>query len=222
MYKIICNSPFFKGLSVDETKKCLSEVEHFNRTFRKNSLVTPRGNDCNSLLFVISGCVRCEMTDYTGKKIEIEKIRSPRLIAPAFLFGKNNRFPVDVICTEKTDILFIPKNSLLILMQKSAIVLKNYLDTISSKTQFLAQRLRFISFKSIKQKLAHYILHFAGKDKTKIMLPRNQTQLSEFFGVSRPSLARVFIQMKNEGLIEYKGRNVTILEKDMLVEILKD
>ena len=51
------------------------------------------GDPVANLLIVLSGSVRGEMIDYSGKTVKIEDIEAPKPLAAAFLFGKENRFP---------------------------------------------------------------------------------------------------------------------------------
>ena len=63
---------------------------------------------------------------------------------------------------------------------------------------FLSQKLHFLSFKTIKGKVAHFFLTQAGEKFHSIELKNTQQQLADLFGVTRPSLARVFGEMQKE------------------------
>lgn len=154
------------------------------------------------------------MVDLDGKAVQVESISAPRPIAPAFIFGKKNRFPVDVVTEKDVIILSIPKTSLIRLIQVSMVVLNNYLDIVSTRTHFLSERLWFMSFKTIREKFAHYIHGMLKPGENKVLLSKSQQELSEYFGVSRPSLARVIREMENEGIITQNRREITINDLD--------
>ena len=46
---------------------------------------------------------------------------------------------------------------------------------------------------------------------------RMRTQLAEYLGVQRQSLARSLKDMEDEGIIELKGRTVNILDRNRLI-----
>jgi len=51
------------------------------------------------------------------------------------------------------------------------------------------------------------------KQKSKeIILPLSRKEMAEYLGVQRPSLSREFINMKDEGLIDFERNNVTLLD----------
>ena len=143
-----------------------------------------------------------------------------RVLAVAFIFGKDNRYPVDIIANEQVTILTIPRDVLIFILQHSQVVLQNYLNAISSRTQFLSNKIRFLSFKTIKEKIANYVLNQIQGDNNKLMLNQSQSELADFFGVTRPSLARALAGMEEEGLLRIERREITILDKEKLNKLL--
>jgi CRP-like cAMP-binding protein len=220
-FDLLAKSPVFMGISAERLSEIMQQVHYQVKGFQKNELVVHAGDECNRLFIVLEGSVKGEMADYTGKTIKIEDIEAPRPLAAAFLFGKNNRFPVTVIANDRVSLLSISKPEFLKLLQQDPRILTNYLNSISSRAQFLSQRIKFLSFKTIRQKIAHYLLDLAGDRLAVVELPLSQAQLAEFFGVTRPSLARAMGELDHEGLIEVQRRSVRILDKQKMNDLLK-
>jgi CRP-like cAMP-binding protein len=151
--------------------------------------------------------------------IKIEDIPAPGALASAFLFGNRKRFPVNVVSVSDGELLIIEKPDFLKLLMRNDIILVNFLDMISNRSQFLSEKIKFLNFKTIKDKLAHYILQKAGKEKSSILLDLTQQELAGFFGVARPSVARALGDLEEEGLIEAKGKNIKILNKKGLADL---
>lgn len=190
--------------------------------FAKNEVIAVAGEPVNNLYILLSGSVKGEMMDYSGKTIKIEDIEAPKPIASAFLFGKENRFPVTVTANNDGKILVIPIPEFLKMLQLNARILQNYLNNISTRAQFLSQKLHFLTFKTIKEKVAHFLLQRAGTNFHSIELNATQQQLADLFGVTRPSLARIFGEMQKEGLISIDKKTVTLLDKPKLNELLRN
>ena len=219
--EILCQSPIFRGISPEDLQKLLSNIHFQVKTYRKNDLITASGEICDRLLIIQHGNVKAEMNDYSGKTIKIEDIEAPRPLATAFLFGKENRFPVTVSANTEVEIVSIPKPEFVKLLQTNSLILNNYLNAISTRAQFLSQKLKFLSFKTIKQKIAHYLLEQAGDRLQTVEIQQSQEQLAEMFGVTRPSLARMLGEMNQEGLIETQRRFIKILDKNRMNLLLK-
>lgn len=77
-----------------------------------------------------------------------------------------------------------------------------------------------MSFRTIRQKLAMYFIELTKPDKTVAELDRTQLALSEYFGVSRPSLARELANMQDDGLIEINKKHVKILDRSKLIQLI--
>ncbi|WP_372652593.1 Crp/Fnr family transcriptional regulator [Draconibacterium sp.] len=221
-YSILVKSPLFNGISEEECRTLCSKIHYQVRKFEKDAIVVQGGEEVTNLFVVLSGSVRGEMIDYSGKTVKIEDIEAPRPLAAAFLFGKENKFPVTVTANKKVEMLAIPVVEFLKLLQLNTRLLRNYLNSISTRAQFLSQKLHFLSFKTIKEKVAHFLLQQAGDRFHSFELKNTQQQLAELFGVTRPSLARVLGEMQNENLIKIEKKTVTLLDKQGLNNLLKN
>lgn len=221
-YRLLTQCPVFMGIPEKETEMLFKEIHVQLRTFVKGEIVVAAGQTVNNLFIILSGSVKGEMIDYSGKVIKIEDIEAPKPLASAFLFGKENKFPVTVTANTDGRMLVIPISEFLKLLQMNVQLLRNYLNSISTRAQFLSKKLRLLSFKSIKGKLAYYLLKEAGEDLHSIELKNTQQQLADLFGVTRPSLARVYSEMQKDGWIKVDKKTITLLDKNRLNELLQN
>lgn len=219
-FSALLNTNIFKGLSRESLEEMMKDKPYRIKGYRRDEYIARSHEECRDMLIVVEGTVRGEMTDFSGKKLKIEDIAAPRPLAAAFIFGKDNRYPVDIIANEPATILLIPRDVLIYLLQHSEIVLKNYLHVISSRTQFLSNKIRFLSFKTIKGKIANYILKHTLQNSHTLLLNQSQTELAELFGVTRPSLARALAELEAEGILQVDRREVIILDKEKLNKLL--
>lgn len=221
-YSILSQAPLFKGFNSNEIEDILSAFDHHVRKYKAGSLIAQSNEPVSSLMIVMSGTVKGEMVDFTGRVIKIEDIPAPGALASAFMFGNKNRFPVNVVAITDTELLKIDKPEFLKLLMAEDRILVNFLDMISNRSQFLSEKIKFLNFKTIKAKLAHYILQKAGKDGRSVILEMKQNDLAEFFGVARPSVARALGDMEDEGLIIAERKIIRILDKKGLSDLVLD
>ncbi len=217
-FNILCKSNMFKDVQLSVIEQNFSMIDYKIAKFEKDDFIVMRGEILSEMKFILSGNVRAEMTD-NDKTTKIEDLKAPMALAPSFLFGDENTYPVDVIANQDVEILSIHKDQFIKLMQINKTILENYLSRISSKTQFLARRIKLLSLRTIRQKLATYILNFAGDKLNSFELPMTQTKLAEYFAVARPPLTRAFAELEKENIITINARLVTILDKKKLAEV---
>lgn len=219
---LLLECPLFKGMSSQEVHTVLRGHLGRIKYFSAGSLIAQAGEKVSSLNILLRGSVKGEMVDYTGKVIKIEDIDPPRPLAPAFLFGSRNRYPVNISAGEEVELLSIPHEHFLGMLQKSEKVLVNFINIISSRSQFLSNKIKFLSFTTIKGKLAQYLLDLRQKANSDlIMMPLSQAQLSELFGVARPSVGRAISELNRDKIIRTDGKQVKLLDLPRLSALLK-
>lgn len=221
LFEILAQSPVFRGLSAKELESLLLDISYKIRTYSKGDIIAMREDRLEFLMILIKGSVKGEMLDVSGKTIKIEDIMAPYPIASAFIFGQRNQFPVDVTANDEVEIFCLPKSAMLKLLQKNTLFLTNFLNSISNRSQFLAQKVMLLNFKTIKGKLANYILKLAAPDKKQVTLPKSQQEMANFFGITRPSLARSLKEMEQQGMILNNRREITIIDRSKLIGLLQ-
>ena len=150
---ILANNPLFNGIAPNVLTEDLREISFHTRFYRKGEILAHQSDVCNRLVILIKGSVRGEMIDDSGRLIKVEDIAAPRAIAPLFLFGNENRYPVEVTANEATEVIEIPKTSVLKLFRKNEKFLENYMNLSANYAHTLSDKLFFMSFKTIRQKL---------------------------------------------------------------------
>lgn len=221
-YSVLTMAPLFSGLTAGEIEMIISQVPCRIRSFRAGNLIAQSGEPVKSLMVVMNGIVKGEMVDYAGRLIKIEDISAPGTLAPAFMFGNRNIFPVNVVALTDTELLFVDKPEFLKLLKSNDRILVNFLDLIANRSQFLSEKIKFLNFKTIKGKLAHYILQKSGKENDDVNLELTQNDLADFFGVARPSVARALRELKDDGYILTSGKHIKILDKKGLGDLTID
>jgi CRP/FNR family transcriptional regulator, dissimilatory nitrate respiration regulator len=221
-YSRLIMCPLFRGIPAQDIEKILTTIPYRITKFKAGSLISQSGETVNALMIVIKGIVKGEMVDDAGRVIKIEYIPAPGALATAFIFGKKNSFPVNVIAVSEGEIMSIDKPDFLRLLMRDDIVLVNFLNMISSRSQFLSEKIKFLNFKTIRGKLAHLILQKAVNEKSSIVLDMTQNELAEFFGVARPSVSRALHDLEQEGFIEAAGKSIRILDKKGLSALTAD
>ncbi|MGL5624438.1 Crp/Fnr family transcriptional regulator [Cetobacterium sp.] len=196
----------FKDIEESEIKEIFKAISFDIKKFEKDDIVFFRGDTLDGISIVINGNLSAEMLKDTGDVQKIENLSTGDLIASAFIFGENNIIPVDLIALEKTEVLHIDKRNLLKLFNLKETILINFLNEISDKTQFLSNKVwKSFNSKTIREKMLDYIEQ--NKIEDKVLFKHSIKELSEMFGVSRPSLSRVISEFVEEGVLERDGKN---------------
>jgi CRP-like cAMP-binding protein len=220
MYTSLEKSFLFNGLKSEEIESLLNNTPHLLKSFRKNELLAISGDKVKGAMILIEGNLHGEMLDFSGNSLKIEELSPLQMVAAAFLFGKQSIFPVNLSALSDGKFLFIAKGDFTRMLTQHPQVLNNYLNIISNKAQFLSRKISFLNFKTIREKVAFFLLQNYSSGIKTINLKQNQTALAELFGVTRPSLARTIGEMQRDGIFIWKRKEVEIINPALLKKAL--
>lgn len=207
--------PLFTDLTESEIEDIFVLIKHSTHNYKKGESIVNQGDICKHLFILAQGSVKTEISTIEGGNITIANIQAPYPLASAFLFADNNFFPVDVIAESQVSIIKISKDEVLKMFALYPKFLNRYISFNSNITQFLSSKLHLLTIKTIKGKLAYYLVELANRSPQKgakiiIILDQNRTELAKYFGIARPSLARTLNEMEREGLIIINHSEITI------------
>ncbi len=138
-------------------------------------------------------------------------------MAPAFIFGGDRHYPVDIIANDTTKCIYLGRESFEKILQMNKQVGDNFRNIIATKTQFLSNKIKFLALQPIKGKIASYLLtRTKNNPENTVLLPYSQDKLADLFGVTRPSLTRAMRELVQDKIIDAQGKKVSILDRDRL------
>ena len=215
--EFISRFTLFKSLDLTEIELFLREGSFKTTTYRKNNTIHYAGNICEKLEIILSGKVAVERIDESGNLMSIAEFFSGDILGGNLLFSKNPYYPMTVTAQHPTEILEIGKNRLFQLLSENTEFLKCYLEYASDHTVILGDRIRHYVKRSIRESVISYLdCERKQQNGNYIILTMSKTALAERIGVQRPSLSRIFAQLRDEGLIRFRAGTVEILEPDRL------
>ena len=223
MFTEIANTPIFRGFITSEIMQILSTVHHQIHAYEAEENISFCGDKCENLHVILEGSVRGEMLNYSGKSIVVSEINAPDTFAEDYLFADRNKLQVSIIANKETKILVIYKQDLLKLLHSNQQFLENYLRITSNRFVVVTEKIKFLMIKTVKEKLANYILDLEKENGVKTSLRFNKTheELAALFGIRRPVLTRNLMQLRKDSIIEIKNKEIKIIDREKLLEILE-
>lgn len=209
--------PLFRGMSQREHDDFLDRNVREVLTYKKGEMVVRQGDPIHSVMLLIKGSIRTEMITLEGNVLDIDILEAVIPLAPSFIYGAKNNYPFDVLAVDTSIFLKISKEAWLDEMANNKQLLTNFLTMNADLTLFLANKLQMISLKSLRKKLATFFLEKTTMEDGSFILKRSRTQLAEYLGVQRQSLARSLKEMEDEEIIQLKGRKVSVLDRSRLI-----
>lgn len=159
----------------------------------------------------MEGRVSVQKIDEDGGILTINVFSGGDILGANLLFSNKNFYPMTVISESQAVLLHISKELILKLGQTNAHFMTGLLTVISDRTLLLTDKIDAISLKTIRQRIIDFIRYEYSIQKSNILqMNISKKDLAERLGVQRTSLSRELNKMKNDGLLEYNARTITL------------
>ena len=141
----------FRGMDEDDMIAFLFATPNSLRRYAPGDIIALQGDRCKGLYILASGAVRAGMVNADGKELTIEEIKAPALLASAFVFATENRFPVMIEATEPCELFFVGRDRFMQAMLSSPVMLGNFLTDISDRSVFLSRKVSEFALLDLKK-----------------------------------------------------------------------
>lgn len=209
----------FSQISTNRINELLQKFPFIVGKYSKGEIVVTKGDKVNELKIVVGGSLSAIMNDDSGKTLIVDNFKVGQSLAPAFLFTKDQSYPVVVIANEDSQILRISKDVLMQIFVEEQKILENYLTIVSNIVQTLTRKVRILTLKTLKAKVSFLLLQ-ESKMRNSMVVAFGRQQMAEFLGVERPSLSRVLGQLQDENIIKLNGKEIEIIDKKTLSQLI--
>ena len=200
--EVLTRMSLFEGCAAEALHQLLREAPNSLRIYKKGEYIARQGDACRSLFILMKGNVKTQMENAEGKQLTIDWIKAPDILAPAFIYASENRFPVNVEATELCEVLVMDRTRFEAFMHAQPAVMRNFIAIISDRSLFLSRKLNEFALQSLKSRLLNYLQMHGGI--------HNQQEVAFILGVARPSLARALSELIAEGKITMTGKQVVL------------
>lgn len=163
---------------------------------------------------ILSGEADLIKYDYDGYRNIIEHLATQDLFGHIFVqpFDEND---MEVVSTTPCEVLFFNYEHLIKRCENAclhhSLLVNNVLQIFSDKTRKLHSRIEILSQRSIRSKLMIYFHHMTFKHHSDhFTLPFTLNSMADYLFIDRSAMLREMKKMRDEGLIESKGRHITV------------
>ena len=207
----------FDNISPRNKEKLLLLLGAHNFTFKKDTSLQSFVKEGNIIGIITKGYVQIIRTDHNGTRTIIEELEEEDIFGSYISSLKNKEY--NIITKEDTEIIFIDYERILTCEDTTKTYYieftKNLLEIYATKINEKNERIEILTKKTIRNKLLEYFSIIFKKHNSKyIYLPSTFTDLADYLAIDRAAMTRELKNLKEEGLIEIKGKRITLLYND--------
>jgi CRP-like cAMP-binding protein/ActR/RegA family two-component response regulator len=189
-----------KNLSADKKEK----------HYKKREVIFDEGDHPRFLYFIRSGKVKTFKTHEQGKEYIIELLKEGDFLGYVDLL-KNTPHAETAVAMEDTDVVLIPKEDFLALIQANRDVSAKMIKMLANNIAEKEEQLLNLAYNSVRKRVADALIFLSQKeDKKSFHVLRED--LARIVGTAKESVIRMLTEFKNDGYIEINEGNIEILE----------
>ena len=198
----------FKNIEEYDKIRILQELEAYTRKYEKNKIILSSVKNDDIICILLSGHVQIIKNDIEGNVTIIEDIIDNGIFGS---ISANISSPDYEIRTKEESSIIIIELDNIIKYTDNPILLKNLINILYQNIKEFNNRIEILTNKTIRDKLLAYF-NITSKNTNRIIyLPFSYSELAEYLSINRSAMAREIKLLKEEGMIEIKGRKIKLL-----------
>ncbi len=209
------------------------------RKLKKNEIIFLDNDYYTGFYCVAEGIVKIFKTDKEGKEKIIHIFHGGNTFAevPVFenidkIYSGEAKFPANAMALmNSTKVILIPAIDFHNIIKQNNTICFNLLSSLSKRLKMLQSQLFNIKFQDVTKRLANFLLAEIENKKdiekiykrdaaNEINLDISKIDLAAYIGATLETLSRTFKKLQDSGLIQVKGRKLTVLDYKGLKSIL--
>jgi len=218
---IIENVNLFKGMEKDRVKVIIEKTAYQVKSYEKGTFLAHEGDRCERVGIVLEGQIELRKEFPAGHYMTLTYLDVSSVFGEVIIFAKMSPYPATLIALSKCEILYLSREDLMMLIEDCEDILRNFMSVLSNKIIMLNKRIAILSFKTIEEKVASYLLEaYKRSDQSTFNIPLKRNELAGYLNIPRPSLSRTMGKMKKEGLIDFYQNTIKIQDMEGLENYL--
>lgn len=219
-FSVLENCPLFQGIPKNQIIDILNYMVCDMLTVRRDSFIAMEGETYRQISIILSGEVAIKKIYGSGKSVTVTTLGPGDIFGELMVFTQRT-LPSTVYAQTNVDLLQLPQQEVLRLCQDQPVFLQNLIGLLSDKIWMLNEKLKLLSYGSLRQKIASLLLDYYYQQQTlDLTLPFSRQEMADRLGVPRPSLSRELAHMKQAGYIDYWKNHVRLLKLETLEGIM--
>lgn len=192
--------------------------------YDKGEIIFREGSTPDGIFYVVEGKVKKYKIDQEGREQIIYVANTGELIGYHAVLAES-RYPDSAATLEKSKIAFIPKEDFLEVLQKSEVISRRLLKTLSHEFEVLVNSVSVFAHKTVRERLALQLIVLREKYKVNfkagmpVEINMSREDLANLVGTARETIVRILGEFKDKGILMTQGRKIIIQDVKQLISI---
>lgn len=214
-HEIISRTAIFKGIDQEKIGTIMKTLNSSVKSYGKNQEIIEWGTSIDSIRILLDGEAIIIKEDFWGNRNIIAQLMVGDVFGETYALVKGSKTGVAVICQGNCKVLNIPVGNLIELGEETKegyAMMSNLLRVLSFKNLLMNEKLTHMSQRSIRDKVISYLdMEMKKQGHKNFDIPFNRQEMADYLSVDRSALSSTLSKLRDEGVIEFKGKHFTVI-----------
>lgn len=198
---------------IDEHKECVK--------FKKGDVIFSEGGVPRGMYCIKKGVVKVSKMTSQGKEQIFFFSQPGDFLGYRSLIGEET-YNASATALEDSNVCFIPKADFLEILHKNPAFFNKMIKKVCAQLGIMEQNLTIIAQKSVKERLATTLLMLKesygmdGDQSTLIDIRLSREEIANVVGTATETVIRLLSSFKSDGLIDFDGKKIRVLNEPEL------
>lgn len=187
------------------------------RQFSTGELIFQQGNRSDTFFVLAEGAVKLFRSTAEGKEQTLYLVDEGEPFCLCTIFQRDST-PVNAEAIGSSLILSFPGNFFEQQARSEPQLLFNILHVLNSRLMHSMQMIEDLALRDIRQRTASFLLRLneVHPESDRVTLSVSRREVAKILGTTPETISRVLAVMVQEGVIEAKGRQIDIINLELL------
>jgi len=215
---VIQSVPIFSGLDKADIEAVMAIA--VERRYRRGEIIFSDGESADGFYVIADGKVKVFKVSFEGKEQILH------IFGPGEPFGEvpvfsGKVFPANAQAIAASRLVFFPRKAIIALITEKPSIALNMLAVLSMRLRQFTVQIEHLSLKEVPERLAAHLIYLSEEQGAgeSVRLDISKGHLASLLGTIPETLSRIFARMSGDGLIEVKGRDIRLVDREGLAAL---
>ncbi len=225
--KCLKRCPLFRDFEEHEVNAIFDCLKARIVVYSKGAIVVKAGDTASEIGIVLEGAAIAFSDTLGGKHVVERELLEGDMFGEVDGYLQDNVYPYSVvIASPEAKVMYITVSTIVKQCEKTCPyhqkLLTNTLKTLAERVNVVKTDNNYLAIKSMRLKIAKLVYSAWQEQQTDVVfLKKNRNEMAEYLNVSRPSMSREMMRMRDEGIIDFWKDKITILDLVALRKIVE-
>jgi CRP-like cAMP-binding protein len=204
------------GSGAAELKALIAERKI--RPLKKKQVLYYNGDQPQGIYLVLSGSIKTLKLAEDGRELMTGLYKPEDYLGVTALLLEEP-FNETAEATEDSSVCLLPREAVLTLLNRYPVISTQFIRLLSHNIREKEDQLLELAYHSVRKRMAQVLVRLNMQLNGTLQFKVSREELASMAGIATETVSRTLTDFKDEGLIEKKGSQVTILDLNRLTKM---